>query len=67
MGMNVRINNQPFELPAGATLADAVTLFRAVAPFAAAVNMQFVPQSLYATTALKNDDSIEIIRPVTGG
>ena len=65
--MRVYINNQPFELPPGATLADAVTTFQAAAPFAAAVNMQFVPQSQYASTVLKTNDAIEIIRPVTGG
>ncbi len=65
--MNVLINNQPFDLSPSATLADAVQAVGAVPPFAAAVNMQFVPNSQYAQTALKAEDSIEIIRPVTGG
>ena len=65
--MIVRINSQSFELPPGATLADAVRAVQAVPPFAAAVNMQFVPNHQYANTPLKADDAIEIIRPVTGG
>ena len=65
--MIVLINNQPLDLPQSATLADAIRAVGAVAPFAAAVNMQFVPNSQYAKFALKADDSIEIIRPVTGG
>ena len=65
--MKVRINNQPFDLPAGATLADAIAVFEATAPFAAAVNMQFVPRSQYSLAPLNADDAIEIIRPVTGG
>jgi thiamine biosynthesis protein ThiS len=31
------------------------------------VNMQFIPGSQYASTALQAGDKIEIIRPVTGG
>lgn len=65
--MIVQINNQPFELPEGASLADAVRLVKAQPPFAAAVNMQFVPNHQYATNLLSPGDSVEIIRPVTGG
>ena len=65
--MIVSINNQPVELPPGATVADAIRAIHAVAPFAAAVNMQFVPNSQYATIVLSPDDTIDIIRPVTGG
>lgn len=65
--MMVRINNQPVDLPANATLADALRMAGAVAPFATALNLQFVPNSQYAKTALQAGDNIEIIRPVTGG
>lgn len=65
--MIVRFNNQPFDLPLGATLADAIHAIKAVAPFAAAVNMQFVPNSRYTSVVLSPDDTIDIIRPVTGG
>jgi sulfur carrier protein len=36
-------------------------------PFAAAVNLQFVPNTHYAVTLLQEDDRIDIIAPVTGG
>ncbi len=65
--MKISINKMPHELPDDATLADAVALVKAVAPFAAAVNLQFVPNTQYAQTRLKPGDHIEIIRPVTGG
>lgn len=65
--MKISINKKPHELPADATLADAVALIKAVAPFAAAVNLQFVPNTQYAQTRLRPGDQIEIIRPVTGG
>ncbi len=65
--MQVTINKSAQELPDGATVAEAIALAKAVAPFAVAVNMQFVPKALYAQTLLAPHDSIEIIRPVTGG
>lgn len=65
--LSITINQLPFELPTGSTLQDAVNLFGAQAPFAAALNLNFVPKSQYAATALKNLDQIELISPITGG
>ena len=65
--MNVQINGQTHDLPQGATLADAAQSIGAQAPFAAALNLQFVPKSHYVQTLLQPGDQIEIIRPVTGG
>lgn len=65
--MQVLINQRPQPLPDGATLADAVAAAQASGPFAAAVNLQFVPKSQYASTPLAEGDLIEIIAPVTGG
>jgi sulfur carrier protein len=65
--VKVHINNQPHELPSGATLADAVAVLQPSAPFAAAVNMNFVPNTRYHDTPLREDDRIDVIAPVTGG
>ncbi|KRB99548.1 thiamine biosynthesis protein ThiS [Hydrogenophaga sp. Root209] len=65
--MNVFINQQPRELPAGATLADALRVCDPPAVFAAAVNLQFVPRTAYAQQVLVEGDRIEIIAPITGG
>lgn len=65
--MNVFINQVQHELDEGATLADAVALLQAKPPFAAAVNLQFVPNTQYAHKLLQGDDRIDIIAPVTGG
>jgi len=65
--MNVFINQVQHELAEGATLADAVALLQAKPPFAAAINLQFVPNTQYAQQLLQNDDRIDIIAPVTGG
>lgn len=65
--MRIFINQVPHDLPQGATLADAVAAIGASGPFAAAVNLQFVPKSRYAQTPLAEGDQVEIITPVTGG
>jgi sulfur carrier protein len=65
--MKVIINKQEHELAAGATLLDAITAIEAKPPFAAAVNTQFVPKTLYAQQTLNENDRVEIISPVTGG
>jgi sulfur carrier protein len=65
--MNILINDTPFVLPDDATLADALAALAATPPFAVAVNREFVPRSAYAARALRSDDRIEVIRPVTGG
>ena len=65
--MRVLINHIEHELPEGATLADAVRALQPRPPFAAAVNMAFVPRTLYNDTLLHAGDRIELIAPVTGG
>jgi sulfur carrier protein len=65
--MRVLINQQPHDLPDGATLAEAVQVIQASGPFAAAVNLRFVPRTQYSQTTLAEGDQIEIIAPVTGG
>jgi sulfur carrier protein len=67
MTIDVLINDKPFALPESATLVDALAALNAVPPFAVAVNREFVPRSAYAARALQPQDSIEVIRPVTGG
>lgn len=65
--MNVFINQLPHDMAEGATLADAVTLLQARPPFAAAVNLQFIPNTQYDQRVLHANDRIDIIAPVTGG
>jgi sulfur carrier protein len=65
--MQVFINKTAHEMAAAATLADAVALLQARPPFAAAVNMEFVPNTQYAKRQLAQNDRIDIILPVTGG
>jgi sulfur carrier protein len=65
--LQVLINQAPHTLPQGATLADAVAASGIQPPFAAAVNLQFVPRGQYAGHALADHDKIELISPITGG
>ena len=65
--IQVRINQTTHTLPQGATMADAVLAVGIQPPFAAAVNLQFVPRGQYAQHALLNQDQIELIAPITGG
>ena len=65
--MQIFVNRIPHDIHAAATLADALALADARPPFAAAVNLQFVPKAQYAATPLQAGDQIEIIAPITGG
>jgi sulfur carrier protein len=65
--LQVLINQAQHTLPQGATLADAIAIAGIQPPFAAAVNLQFVPRGQYAQHALANHDKIELISPITGG
>jgi sulfur carrier protein len=65
--MQVLINAQPFELPEGATVADALAALQARPPYAVAVNTQFVPATEHPRHPLHAGDRVEVISPVTGG
>ena len=65
--IQVRINQAVHELPQGASLADAIAQADIRPPFAAAVNLQFVPKAKYSLLLLHNGDQIELISPITGG
>ncbi len=65
--IDVLINQQPHRLRAGATLADAVERIGMRPPYAAAVNLQFVPRARYGEHRLQDGDRIELVVPITGG
>ncbi|WP_404302951.1 sulfur carrier protein ThiS [Alicycliphilus denitrificans] len=65
--MNVFINQQPTELPAQASVQDALAVLVPTPPFAVAVNTLFVPRTQYAAHLLQDGDRVEVIAPVTGG
>ena len=65
--LQILINQTPYTLPHGSSLADAVAIAKIQPPFAAAVNLQFVPRGQYDQHVLANHDKIELISPITGG
>ncbi len=65
--MQIFLNRIAHDMDSTSTLADALAVANAQPPFAAAVNLQFVPKTQYAATPLKAGDQIEIIAPITGG
>ena len=67
MTMQILLNNQTTELPANATVAQALAKLQPRPPFAVALNTEFVPKSRYDSQVLQAGDKLEVISPVTGG
>ena len=65
--MKITLNQNATELPASATVADALAQMQAKPPFAVAVNTVFVPKSQNTAHVLNEGDKVEVISPVTGG
>ncbi len=65
--MTILINQVAHQLPVQATLLDAITAAGVTPPFAAAVNLQFVPRTAHASHVLQPHDQVELIAPITGG
>jgi thiamine biosynthesis protein ThiS len=66
--VRVTVNDEPRELPAGATVADLVSAL-GLGPrrIAVEVNRNVVPRAEYGAAALQDGDAIEIIHFVGGG
>jgi sulfur carrier protein len=67
--MRLTVNGSSRDDAAGATVADLV---RELAPAAArgiavAVNAEVVPRAQWAETALRDEDSVEVLTAVQGG
>ena len=66
--MQVTVNDEPTRLPAGATVADLVaTLGLGPRRVAVEVNREIVMRATYASTVLRDGDTVEIIHFVGGG
>jgi sulfur carrier protein len=66
--VQVKLNGEPRELPAGATMAQAVAeLTPAATGVAAAVNGDVVPRGSWTVTLLQDGDQVEVVTAVQGG
>ena len=68
--MNVLLNGEPHDLPAGTTLAQAVDLSGAPPSrdgVAAAVDGEVVPRSSWDEQVLEEGQQVEVLQAVQGG
>ena len=64
--MNISLNGESFEFH-GQTVAELIAAQMPPAPFAVAVNTEFVAKTTYAERELQDGDQVDIVRPVVGG
>ena len=66
--MQIQLNGEPYELPAGTTLAGLLAA-RGVNPLytAVEVNRELVSRAQHATLVLQPDDRVEVVTLVGGG
>ena len=68
MSIQVKLNGEPFALPDGSTVAQAVARLTAAATgVAAAVNGDVVPRGSWTATLLREGDQVEVVTAVQGG
>ena len=64
--MNITINGELLNVNSKA-LVEVLQSFGAAAPFAVAVNSEFIPQSRHSNYVLNEGDSVELLSPIQGG
>ena len=64
--MTITINGELLTIKSS-MLVDVLQNFGAKPPFAVALNDEFIPQSLHASTTINEGDSIELLSPIQGG
>ncbi|MHB1369206.1 MAG: sulfur carrier protein ThiS [Pseudomonadaceae bacterium] len=66
--MLIQLNGEPYQLPAGQTVADLlVRLELSGRRLAVELNRDIVPRSAHATTALSEGDHVEVVHAIGGG
>lgn len=64
--MTITINGELLTIKSS-MLVDVLQNFGAKPPFAVALNGEFIPQSLHASTTINEGDSIDLLSPIQGG
>ncbi len=66
--MRIQLNGEPFELPAAQSVANLLArLDLAGRRVAVELNLDIVPRSQHATTALRDGDRVEVVHAIGGG
>jgi sulfur carrier protein len=68
VSVQVKLNGEPWELPEGSTIVQAVAeLSTAPTGVAAAVNGEVVPRGSWVSTVLRDGDQVEVVTAMQGG
>jgi sulfur carrier protein len=66
--MHIQLNGEPFELPAGETVAALLARLELTGRrVAVELNMDIVPRSQHAETVLAEGDTLEVVHAIGGG
>jgi len=66
--MRIQLNGEPYDLADGQTIADLLAcLDLAGRRVAVELNLDIVPRSLHAATALREGDRVEVVHAIGGG
>ncbi len=66
--MRIQLNGEPFELPDGETVAALLARLDLVGRrVAVELNLDIVPRSQHADTALREGDQVEVVQAIGGG
>ncbi|AEJ07221.1 thiamine biosynthesis protein ThiS [Stutzerimonas stutzeri] len=66
--MQIQLNGEPYELPAGQTVADLLARLELTGRrLAVELNRDIVPRSAHASTALNEGDQVEVVHAIGGG
>lgn len=66
--MQIQLNGEPYELPAGESVADLLARLDLTGRrLAVELNRDIVPRSAHATTELSEGDHVEVVHAIGGG
>jgi len=66
--MHIQLNGEPYELADGRTVADLLAALElADRRVAVELNLDIVPRSQHAATALREGDRVEVVQAIGGG
>jgi len=66
--MQIQLNGEPFEVPTGETVAGLIERLDLTGRrVAVELNLDIVPRSQHASTALRDGDRVEVVHAIGGG
>ena len=66
--MRIQLNGEPYELPQGETVEALLTRLELTGRrVAVELNLDIVPRSQHAATALREGDQVEVVQAIGGG